>query len=192
MSNESPNPNQYPLGEPSVLDYVKSLFRFGNGDRIHIPEFVEEEQQSAISYQLSATDTPLVEVQPEIAITTEPETFQRSNVPTVFPWRSLFAFFLALIGQRLFEPPPTVAPLGYAFYIGALILLGCAIRRGEWTLPALAESSENNDPLTYRLIPSIASVILIFWSFLLFTNNLFTTTNVTLWLAAIFFFIWAF
>src|SRR6266542_4990595 len=176
MSNESPNPNQYPLGEPSVLDYVKSLFRFGNGDRIHIPEFVEEEQQSAISYQLSATDTPLVEVQPEIAITTEPETFQRSNVPTVFPWRSLFAFFLALIGQRLFEPPPTVAPLGYAFYIGALILLGWAIRRGEWRLTSLTESAETIDPLNYHLIASIASVTLIVLAFFFFNDNLFTTT----------------
>jgi len=27
MSDEHPNPNQYQLGEPSVLDYVKSLFR---------------------------------------------------------------------------------------------------------------------------------------------------------------------
>src|SRR6266487_4396931 len=117
MSNESPNPNQYPLGEPSVLDYVKSLFRFGNGDRIHVPEFVEEEQPeklSAISTQLLVTDT-----QVEEASSTHPE-FQPSSFrlpPSLpFPWRSLFAFFLALIGQRLFEPPATTAPLGYAFY----------------------------------------------------------------------------
>src|SRR6266516_3542482 len=178
MSNESPNPNLYPLGEPSVLDYVKSLFRFGNGDRIHVPEFVEEEQPeklSAISTQLLVTDTQVEEV-PGTLPKFQPSAFRLP--PSVsFPWRSLLAFFLALIGQRLFEPPPTVAPLGYTFYIGALILLGWAIRRREWTLPALAESSENNDPLTYRLIPSIASVILIFWSFLLFTNNLFTVTN---------------
>jgi len=37
MSDENPNPNQYPLGEPSVLDYVKSLFRFGDGERLEIP-----------------------------------------------------------------------------------------------------------------------------------------------------------
>ena len=51
MSNENPNPdlNQYPLGEPSVLDYVKSLFRFGDGQRIQIPDFVDEEQQLLVS-----------------------------------------------------------------------------------------------------------------------------------------------
>ncbi len=50
MSDELPNPNQYPLREPSVLDYVKSLFRFGS-ERIQIPEFVEEEKPSAVSDQ---------------------------------------------------------------------------------------------------------------------------------------------
>jgi hypothetical protein len=51
MSDENPKPGQYPLGEPSVLDYVKSLFRSGNGVRIRFPlgedaidEGVEERQ----------------------------------------------------------------------------------------------------------------------------------------------------
>jgi hypothetical protein len=48
MSNENRNSNPHPLGEPSVLDYVKSLFRFGNAERIQIPEFLEEEQRSAV------------------------------------------------------------------------------------------------------------------------------------------------
>ncbi len=191
MSNENPNPNQYPLGEPSVLDYVKSLFRFGNGDRIHVPEFVEEEQ-SAVSSQQSATDLQIAKTQPEVIIATEPETFQPSNVPTAFPWRSFLAFFLALIGQRLFEPPATNAPLGYAFYIGALILLGWAIWRGEWRLTSLTESAETIDPLNYHLIASIASVTLIVLAFFFFNDNLFTTTNVIIWLAAIALFVWAF
>src|SRR6185503_14788287 len=107
MSNETPNPNQYPLGEPSVLDYVKSLFRFGNGDRIHIPEFIEEEQEEkpfAMSDQYTATDFQVAEAQPQVIIAAEPEPLQPSTAPTGFPWHSLLAFFLALIGQRLFEP----------------------------------------------------------------------------------------
>ena len=41
MSNEIPTPPQYPLGEPSVLDYVKSLFRARNGEHIQMPAEAE-------------------------------------------------------------------------------------------------------------------------------------------------------
>ena len=191
MSNENLNPNQYPLGEPSVLDYVKSLFRFRNGERIRIPEFVEEEELSAAGYQPSAMDVQ-IEAQPEIVVATQPATFQLTNLPTAFPWRSVLAFFLALVGQRLFEPPAGLAPLGYAFYLAGLVLLGWAIQRGEWTLPPLAESSTANDPLRYRPVLALASVALILFAFILFTNNLFTLTNVLIWVAAIILFIWAF
>jgi hypothetical protein len=191
MTNENPNPNQYPLGEPSVLDYVKSLFRFGNGERIRIPEFVEEEQLSAVSFQQTA-DLPVVEEQREIIIAATPETFQPSNLPTAFPWRSLIAFILALIGQRLFEPPGGMSPLGYGFYIGALALLGWAIRRGEWTLAPLAESSSASDSLRYRPILALTSVALILFAFLLLNNNLFTITNFLFWVTAVALFIWAF
>ena len=184
MSNENPNPNRYPLGEPSVLDYVKSLFRFRNGERIRIPEFVEEEEFLGSGLQPSVTDLQWVEAQPA--------TVRPSNLSPVFPWRSALAFFLALIGQQLFEPPGGLAPIGYAFYIGAVGLLGWAIQRGEWTLPALAESSGASDPLTYRPIQAIAGVIFILAAFLYFNNNLFTIVNVLLWLAAISLFVWAF
>lgn len=184
MSNESPNPNRYPLGEPSVLDYVKSLLHMGNGDRIHVPDFVEEQPLANVQ---------VAEAQPETITVTEPETFQqRSNVPTAFPWKSLFAFLLALIGQWLFEPPAGAALLGYAFYLGALMLLSWAIYSGEWTLHPLATSSEINDPLKYRLVASVGSLLLIIVSFFLFNNNLFTPTNVAVWLYAVLLFVWAF
>ena len=46
MSDELQN-NRQP-DEPSVLDYVKSLFRFGRGERIQIPDFVEEVQEQQL------------------------------------------------------------------------------------------------------------------------------------------------
>jgi hypothetical protein len=190
MSDENQTPNRYPLGEPSVLDYVKSLLRFGDGERIRIPTF-EEDERSAVNFQRPAVDAPVLEVE-EVTAVSQPETFERSNLPTAFPWRSLLAFFLALIGQRLFEPPPTTAPLGYGFYIGALVVLVWAIRRGEWTLPPFYRSTEGEDPQTYRLLPLIASLLLGFWAFFSFGDNLFTTGNVTLWIFAIASFIWAF
>ncbi|HJS20383.1 MAG TPA: glycosyltransferase family 39 protein [Anaerolineales bacterium] len=218
MGDENQNPNQYPLGEPSVLDYVKSLLRFGNGERIRIPSVVKEEQplavsnqQSALSSQLVETDTNLLEeqptavsqqvlapkvqaekVQPEEFVYPQPETYQPSNVPTPFPWRSLLALLLALVGQRLFEPPPTTTPLGNAFYVGSLILLGWSIWRGEWTLPPLRPSSTGNDPQTYRLLPLVVSALLGIWAFISFNDNLFTIRNVIIWILSVISFIWAF
>ncbi len=194
MSTENQNPDPTPLGEPSVLDYVKSWFRSADGEKIQIPSSVEEEHEklAALSGQLPTTDLQVEEAQADVIVGTQPATFQPSHFPAIFPWRSLLAFFLALIGQQLFEPPATTAPLGYAFYIGALILLGWAISREEWTLAPLAESSQRSDPQTYRLIALITSVVLIIFSFFNFADNLFTAANVTIWLLAIAIFMGAF
>jgi hypothetical protein len=93
MSDENPTPNQYPLGEPSVLDYVKSLLRFGDGERIHVPVLEEEPvggQLSAVSGR-RACFRSLIEQR--LATNLKPsnlQTFQPN-----FPWRSLLALFLA-------------------------------------------------------------------------------------------------
>src|SRR5262245_56958423 len=128
-SQQSPTPQE----EPSVLDYVKSLFRFGSGERIRLPEFVEEQKQETIQ------DQPII-IEPLTVIGEQPVdeipslvSGQGEEIPspkiqpsflnsparqTSFPWRSLLALVLALLGQKLFETFTTV-PLGIAFYIAA-------------------------------------------------------------------------
>jgi hypothetical protein len=196
MSEEKPNPSQYPLGEPSVLDYVKSLLHLGSGERIRIPE--EEEQSSVNSNRSWEQETTEVgEVESEQIVIGEPlldiqEAVDRVPPIAPFPWRSLLALFLGLIGQRFFEPPPTTYPLGYAFYIAAFLLLGWAIRRGEWRLSPVLPHATGNDPQTYRLPFLIASVILGGLAFAMLNNNLFTAANVLVWLLAVTCFVWAF
>ncbi len=179
MSNENNNVEQTPLQEPSVLDYVKSLFRFGDGEKIRLPEFVEEDQRSAVSNQQSA-------------IGGQPETSSTFQPITPFPWRSLLALLLALIGQRFLEPPATATPLAFAFYIAAFSALAWGIYRGEWTLAPLKITAASTDPLTYRRVPLFLSIVLGFWAFISFKDNLFTTSNVILWCLAILFFLRAF
>jgi hypothetical protein len=181
MSDELQKPDQPPIQEPSVLDYVKSRFRFG-GERIQIPEFVEEEL-SAVSGQLSAISPQSEEAQLPIT---------DLQILTPFPWRSLLALLFALIGQNTFEPPPTTSPLGIAFYIAAFALLGWAIYRGEWALASPAPTSEGTDPLTYRRLALFTSIVLALLAFTMFKNNLFTTTNVTIWYFATVLFLFAF
>lgn len=175
--NNDPDPT--PAQEPSVLDYVKSRFRFG-GERIHLPEFVEE--PSAISDQQSAVDQP--EDQSQLP-TTSPE------LPPPFPWRSLLALLFALLGQFLLERA-TTTPLGIALYFPALSALAWGLYRGEWNLAPLAGTAEGTDPLTYRRILLFVSVVLGFWAFTALDDNLFTTGNVTLWLLAVVTFVGAF
>lgn len=199
FQQQPPDQEPTPQPEPSVLDYVKSLFRFGNGERIQLPSFVEPEektsssdlQQPVTTYQVTnVTDEvpPLssVEVAPVSEAAIRPSFFNPpTSTPTHFPWRSLLALFIALIGQRFMEPPPTTVFLGVAFYIAALSALGWAIYRGEWNLTPLKETSDATDPLTYRLIFLIIGIVLAVFAFLDLGGNLFTPRNLILWLAAV-------
>jgi hypothetical protein len=187
MSEEIKETNH--LEEPSVLDYVKSLFRFGNGERIQIPSFVEEEQgvDHPAQFKLSQTEelpATATEHRPYLLdkIQDQPPSY------TPLPWRSLVALVLALLGQRFFEPPTSLG-IGYAFYTAAFALLGWAIYSGEWTLSPLPPSFEDKDPLTYRPVPLFISIAFALLAFIALGDNLFTFTNVTLWLLAIVFFI---
>jgi len=177
MSDELKDTNQ--PGEPSVLDYVKSLFRFGRGERVKF------QFQGRLPSELIIEESQLQNIQHEQS------QILASSLSKGFPWRSLLALLLALIGQNTFEPPPNNAPLGYAFYIAAFSLLGWAIYRGEWTLAPPAQTSEGTDPFTYRSIPLFISMGLALWAFVIFTDNLFTTSNVIVWCFAVACFIWA-
>ncbi|GJQ51677.1 MAG: hypothetical protein HKUEN02_05240 [Anaerolineaceae bacterium] len=182
MNEESPN--QKPPEEPSVLDYVKSLFRFGKGERIQIPDFAA--QANSEPFEISPDDQPPV---PSDA-STLPNADVQLDSP--FPWRSLSAIFLAFIGQFFFEPPAATKTLGYVLCFIALNLLGWAIYRKEWTLPAFQSEAEGTDPLTFRPVQFFISVILGIWSFYLFTGNLFTSFNVVIWILSVAFFLAAF
>ncbi|MFT3890407.1 MAG: glycosyltransferase family 39 protein [Anaerolineales bacterium] len=178
-----------PPEEPSVLDYVKSLFRFGREARIQIPAFVEEETPTNVQELVPAGSSDL---QPFETAQDKPANLEPANLLTPFPWRSLLALLLALIGQKLFDASVLNVKLGAVFYVGALALLGWSIYLKEWTLTSLKETSEGTDPLSYRWLALIISVPLAVWAFLSFDNNLFTTFNVILWYFAIAFFLWAF
>ena len=189
-----------PLEEPSVLDYVKSLFHFGNGGRIRIP--VEEgpaADEEVEDVQAFGTDPaalhPVEDVPREIDFVEAPAP-ARQPLPqqpaTPLPWRSLLAFLLAWIGQRAFEPPHTSTEIGFAFYIGAFAVLALALRHGEWKLSPLAPTIDRADPLTYRALPLLVSLLLGGWAFIIFRDNLFTTFNVIVWILAIVFLFWAF
>ncbi|GAB1472233.1 hypothetical protein MASR2M66_31110 [Chloroflexota bacterium] len=172
MSNELQTPN--PSKEPSVLDYVKSIFRVGQGEQIHL------------------NDQTLAVGEGQLADRDQVEVFQPFNIQTRVPWRSLLALLFAVIGQKSIEPPPSTSILGYLFYIMALALLGWALRNGEWIIEPLKQTSGQTDPLTYHRLALFISIPLAIGAFIIFNDNLFTKTNVIIWCIAIIIFIWAF
>jgi hypothetical protein len=105
MSDELRNPS--PVEEPSVLDYVKSLFKFGNRERIQIQSFFEEEKESRpdlsvspqpgdipqpSAFRLAPAVLPPPEPQPSA-----PEVAPQPVTSNPFPWRSLLAFLIDLL-----------------------------------------------------------------------------------------------
>jgi hypothetical protein len=163
MNNTSPQNDQTPQTEPSVLDYFKSLFRFGD-EKIHLSEV--EDQTSAVDNRSEEDQLPI----------TNNEASFSNPTATPFPWRSLLALFFALIGQYTFEPPPTTSPLGIAFYFAAFGLLGWAIYRGDWTLESYKQSStdglpleiDDNSPVLVRGIIFLSGILHVFIGFVLF------------------------
>ncbi len=168
MSDESRNPNPEFPQEPSVLDYVKSKLFFWRGQSVEIPAQVVEEK-----------------VEPE------PEPVEEQQPSKPFPWISLIALALALFAQRSFEPPVSSAIPGITFYVAALGLLIIAILRGEWTLAPLTESPVRADPLTFRRNAFLISLPLAIFAFFLFSGNLFSIFNITIWLIATGLFVWS-
>ncbi len=164
------------MEEPSVLDYLKSKLKFWKrGEQIAIP----------------AAEPGAPKPEPD-GSTGSPQVLQPA-VTRVFkwPWRSLLALGLALVGQRLFEPATRAAFAGTVFYGAGAALLIWAYLRGEWTLANLPESESRLDPLTFRRIPMILAVLFTLAGFIFLSNNLFTWINVTVWGAAIVCFVWA-
>ncbi|HEX2697109.1 MAG TPA: hypothetical protein VHM28_05330, partial [Anaerolineales bacterium] len=154
--------DQQDFKEPSVLDFVKSKLPFRRGTQIEIPE------------------SPQAETTTEVRLPTA-----KDHPSRVFPWLSLIALVLALIGQRSFEPPNASALNGIAFYLSGFALLIFAILRGEWTLAPLKESSEGNDPYIFRRVAFLASIPFAVLAFLSFSGNLFNSFNLSIGLIAL-------
>jgi 4-amino-4-deoxy-L-arabinose transferase-like glycosyltransferase len=187
--------------EPSVLDYIKSIFAS--------PESLAQFFQSLFAARADQTPAEFDRLQPAASIVTPPESapsqadFESISVeqPAVafiggpepaprftfaaFPFRTIFAVLLALIGQRSFEPPDQQAFPGLIFYFIAFALAVWAYWAGEWPITSLRASEAREDSQTVRIVPFALSLVAALIAFFTFTDNLFTSFNVTMWIIAI-------
>ena len=183
--NEQPSPQE----EPSVLDYIKSKLSLRGHPASVIPHLEPAEETSPST--ATSTKLPTPETQAE-----ELQKPRRVWPVKNLPWRSFIALGLALIAQYSLEPRLVRGwKTGALFYLLALGWLIWAVRSGEWATAPLQEEDDcrsQPDSGKFRLIPFIASGVFSLLAFLDFKGNLFTSTNLILWGAAIVFFVLTF
>ncbi|HKZ44886.1 MAG TPA: glycosyltransferase family 39 protein [Anaerolineales bacterium] len=152
------------MDEPSILDYLKSLFQFGTKNKIPLPK-------------------------EEFA---DPEPISEIESTGKLPWRSLLAVSLALIGQRFLEPANNNWMAAVVFYALALAFLAWSIIISEWKIAQSREFEPRRDRMDIRFSALLPGAIFALIAFLLFGGNLFTPLNFTLWILALVFLVFAF
>ncbi len=157
------------MDEPSLLDYLKEKL---NPRRL----FRSETEPADLKEASAETEAPAV---------TEKTVQQRGLSLQGLPWRSLMALFLALIGQRFFEPGAGQPRLGIGFYLvaGGLIIL--ALVKHEWMIRPLRPSSSEKMGSSFHRIPMLIFVFLLVVTFFSFSGNRFTAFSLVLWAATL-------
>lgn len=178
------------MNEPSILDYLKSRLNPRQKEKIHIPGW----DQSVTSIELDGNTQMDGGVAPvELSINLQPADIPipaRSEFR--WPWRILLAIAFSLIAQAALERPAGSLVLSIVLYFLALTFLGWAYYEKEFDLPGAGEVISQDDPRTYHRNSLILAFVLSFVAFLLFSNNLFTTINVSIWLTALILFVRSF
>ena len=174
------------MSEPTVLDYVKSIFKDWNSFQSFLQALFKREDTT--QWAKPAEDVT-IQLSPE----TDTEIVQEPPAPKSFPWRTLLVLFLALAGQQTFEPPRTsMANLGIALYIAAFGMAIWAYLRGEWTMTPVSQIEPGHEDSSIRRGPFILAILFSAATFVMMGGNKFTSLNITLWILSIVFFLRAF
>jgi hypothetical protein len=192
---QTPDPQ---VDEPTVLDLYKSIFKDWRSFFNFLASTFDTARREQINRSLAEEREMIVEPLPEpVALPA------RSG--TAFSWRVLVGLGLALLAQYMLEPLGKVIALGsfqlekgmpnvpvalgiYALAFG-LVIWG--IIRLEIHLPGQLPEHDRLDPETVRLVPLVISALLACGAYFSFGGNLFNWFNLTLWLLAMAFFVYA-
>jgi len=171
--------------EPTVLDFIKSLFR---GKPIKIPE--PEELPPVFQPSVEPHEAQPVEV--DRKIDSSPIVKLRA-ARFGLPWRSLLALGFALLAQITLQPRPgrTWIP-GVILYSLAAGWLIWAAWKGEWRPADLPEAVHSHDDYRVNARWLYLSLPLALAAFLTLGGNRYTRLNFTLWILAIIFTMLAF
>jgi hypothetical protein len=170
--------------EPSVLDYVKAKLLPWRGPAPEIPLTREESRPAAAEAAGPPAHLEIRDTGPASA---------RKSAAAVLPWLVLAGFGLALAAQISLEPRVNRSwEVGAFLYLLSFAGLTAAVWRGQIEMAPVPEQEQRTDPLTVRTGSLWVGLALGLAAFLLMGGNRFSSLNVILWIAAIYFVIQAF
>jgi hypothetical protein len=201
------------MDEPTVLDYLKSKLAFWRHSDLRIPETEPTRPEEPIlqSQALQASDLPVAEAQvpssPRFGLAESLPVYTREVAPVYenlpepedeiperrgpFPWRVVLALAIALLAQRLLDPPARKELAGAILYVLSAGLTVWAVIANEFCLnPLRAEESRDQSPIRWEAFVVGGPLALL--SFFLFGNLLFTPATVSAWLITLAAFCYAF
>ncbi|MEI8131322.1 MAG: glycosyltransferase family 39 protein [Leptolinea sp.] len=152
--------------EPSVLDYLKGRLFPRRNPQIEIPE-----PPSVLAGESS-----------KIAQISKKDKKHWENKR--FFWLLFVIIFLAVIGQKLLEPPTPSVSISLVFYSCAIILIIWNWFRGRFAVDFYPTDEAQPVPQPFRPIFLAISVGVGFFAFVLFNDNQFTEINVILWVVS--------
>jgi hypothetical protein len=172
--------------EPTVLDYLKSLFKGKplqippSQQSVHPPPQAEEESQE--EYQGQTLETPGTAAE-QPAAQAKPETLAAR---LRLPWLSFLALFIALVAQVSLQPRANRSWVAGVFlYLLAGALVVWSAWKGEWHIADLPEAEEHAEDYRVRARWLYISLPLSLAAFLTLGGNRFNSLNVLLWLLAV-------
>lgn len=175
MMNEQENASQPDTEqEPSILDWFRALLR---GKPFDIPESGE---QVRIDIEQEAIG-PLSEQE------SDAENGESGGAWLLSPakLRLPVAFLFAMIAQAGLEARGETITINIILYILAAALIGWAAWEGDFFVKAAEVVEQSRSTLDFRLIPLLLAFALGAATFISSGNNLFTSLNVTTWVASI-------
>ncbi|GAF78239.1 unnamed protein product, partial [marine sediment metagenome] len=174
MNSPEPDPNPIPesnpqdLGEPSVLDWLKSLVR---GRPLPIPEGPEE--SAIVDLPLTLEDEP----QREAILSTFHFSASQFRLPV--------ALLLALTAQFGLERRGESIWISIALYILAAVVIAWGTWAEDFHYNSPPKSNKKINPVSYRPAYLAAALILSLLTFLTSGDNLFDFLTVVFWIASV-------
>lgn len=175
-----------PTGEPTVLDWFKSLLRLRP---IPIPPLAERSVEEEVVENRAVVPDFLEQAVVVPDFLEEEPIVQAVSLPfriSLRIFRYPVALFFALIAQLLLESKPQSLVVPVALYLFALVILGWAIYAEDFHFSFPQEETIQNEESGVKLSYLVAGTILSVLTFLTSRMNHFTPLNLTFWAAALF------
>jgi hypothetical protein len=174
-----------PKSEPTVLDWVKSLFKL---KPIPIPESVDVEDQLEITLPPVEIEPVVEETQPDF----EPGVRSEGIPVSLKHIRLPVALFLGFLAQFALESRPENVTIAVAIYVLAGVFVGWATWSGDFGLPLPSIVEDEPKRVQVNVTYLVTGSVLMVLTFLASRSNRFTFLNLVFWVGSLTCFLIAF